>query len=245
MHSYTKEPLFAKQFGLTAIEINLSLVPDYVKGGKAAGLDAKGNYIWNKEGTFPFDEAMELQKADGYKENCGTIAIGVYDEQIRKMLADPEIQMIIPYHKSSLNPVIADMTNVGGFKDYTNVQTTKGKNGKTVKNDFPWDDRLYALSHDNKGNLMPREKWGDPQDIVQEYADWCKEKGYTPKFADFLYNEDGTINKGYYKLLEDFSLYDNAGNFKPQHDVQTIFPDENSAFGSMSDLIKSGLEFFF
>ena len=48
-HAYTKEKLFAYQFGLTGAKINLSLVPDVVEGGVAPGLDAKGNYVWNKE----------------------------------------------------------------------------------------------------------------------------------------------------------------------------------------------------
>lgn len=46
VHAYTKEPIFAKQFGLTGMKINLSLVPKVVEGGVAAGLDADGNYAW-------------------------------------------------------------------------------------------------------------------------------------------------------------------------------------------------------
>ena len=242
MHVYTKEPLFAKQFGLSGIKVNLSLVPDYAKDGIAAGLDKDGKYIWNLDGTFPFDEAMKLQKADGYSQNCGTIAVGVSDMHIEKMLKDPEIQMVIPYHKSSLNPIIADMTNVGEFTDYTKSQITRTKKGKGVKNDFPFNQRLYEITHGKDGKLLPKEKWGNPQDVVDEYLAWCKKKGYTPKFEKFAYHEDPEVRKGYYKLLEDFSLFDNDGNFKPQHDVQAKFPKQGDAFGSMSDLIKEGLE---
>ena len=240
-HAYTKEKLFAYQFGLTGAKINLSLVPDVVEGGFAPGLDAKGNYVWNKEGTFPYEEAMALQKAEGYKDNCGTIAVGISDEQIRKMLADPTIQMVIPYHKSSLNPIVAAMTNVDRFKDYTDFQNTKDADGKTVSKDFDWDNKLFELTHDKEGKQLPKEQWGNVQDLVKEYADWCKERNYTPKFSDFLYMEDGSINPGYYKLLEDFALLDNDGNFKPQGDVQMRFPTENDAFGSMAKLIGQGL----
>lgn len=240
-HAYTKEKLFAYQFGLTGAKINLSLVPDVVDGGFAPGLDAKGNYVWNKEGTFPYEEAMALQKAEGYKDNCGTIAVGISDEQIRKMLADPTIQMVIPYHKSSLNPIVAAMTNVDRFKDYTDFQNTKDADGKTVSKDFDWDNKLFELTHDKEGKQLPKEQWGNVQDLVKEYADWCKERNYTPKFSDFLYMEDGSINPGYYKLLEDFALLDNDGNFKPQGDVQMRFPTENDAFGSMAKLIGQGL----
>ena len=240
-HAYTKEKLFVYQFGLTGAKINLSLVPDVVADGIAPGLDANGNYIWNVEGTFPYEEAMEIQQAEGYKENCGTIAVGISDEQIRKMLADPTIQMVIPYHKSSLNPIVAAMTNVDRFTNYEDFQNTKDSNGKAVKKDFDWDKKLFRLTHNAKGELLPKEKWGDVQDLVKEYVEWCEKKNYTPKFSQFLYMEDGSINPGYYKLLEDFALLDNDGNFKPQGDVQMRFPTEESAFGSMEDLIKQGL----
>ena len=240
-HGYTKEPLFVKQFGLTGAKINMSLVPDVAADSDIPGLDKDGNYIWNEEGTFPYDEAMAIQEAEGYKENCGTIAVGISDEHIMKMLADPTIQMVIPYHKSSLNPIVAAMTNVDRFENYEKVQTTKDENGNTVSKDFDWDNKLFRLSHDSKGKMLPKEQWGSVQDLVKEYADWCKSKNYTPKFPQFLYMEDGSINPGYYKLLEDFALLDNDGNFKPQGDVQMRFPTEDSAFGSMKDLIAQGL----
>ena len=255
-HAYTKEPLFAKQFGLTGAKINLSLVPDVVADSDIPGLDKNGNYVWNEEGTFPYDEAMKLQKAEGYKENCGTIAVGISDEQIMKMLADPTIQMVIPYHKSSLNPIVAAMTNVSRFKDYTDFQNTKDAEGKAVAKEFAWDDKLFQLTHTKKGKLKPKDQWGDPQDIVKEYAEWCEKNNYTPKFPQFLYqrkdnkidgeiltdkNGNNLINPGYYKLLEDFALYDNDGNFKPQLDVQMKFPTDKSEFGSMKGLIQQGL----
>ena len=214
-----------------------------MKDGVAPGLDKNGNYIWNEEGTFPFDEAMKLQQAEGYKENCGTIAVGISDDQIRKMLADPNIQMVIPYHKSSLNPIVAAMTNVDRFTNYEDYQNTKDAEGKALsaKNDFDWDNKLFELSHDKNGNMLPKSKWGNVQDLVQEYVDWCNKRGYTAKFEQFLYMEDGSINPGYYKLLEDFALLDNDGNFKPQGDVRVQFPTEADAFGSMADLIQQGL----
>lgn len=240
-HAYTKEVLFARQFGLTGAKINLSLVPDVVADGVAPGLDANGDYIWNEEGTFPFAEAMELQQAEGYKENCGTIAVGISDEQILKMLADPNIQMVIPYHKSSLNPIVAAMTNVDRFTDYTDFQNTKDADGKTVKKEFDWDNKLFELSHDKNGNMLPKSQWGNVQDLVKEYVDWCDAHNYTAKFSQFLYMEDGSINPGYYKMLEDFALLDSEGNFKPQGDVQMSFPTESDAFGSMASLIEQGL----
>ena len=83
-HAYTKEAMFAKQYGLTGIKINMSLIPALAKGGIAPGLDANGNYVWAGE-SFNYDEAIEIQNAEGYTENCGTICVGVSDRHIRKL----------------------------------------------------------------------------------------------------------------------------------------------------------------
>ena len=103
-----------KMFGLTGLKINMSLIPKVVDGGVAAGLDADGNYVWADE-SFDYDIALEIQSADGYSKNCGTIAVGVSDEHIRKLLADPNIRMVIPYHKSGLNPEVARMNKIDQF----------------------------------------------------------------------------------------------------------------------------------
>jgi bacterioferritin-associated ferredoxin len=110
-HAYTKEALFVKQFGLTGVKINMSLIPAIAEGGVAPGLDANGNYVWAGE-SFDYETAKEIQNAEGYTENCGTICVGVSDRHIRKLLSDPDIRMVIPYHKSSINPTVAKMRGI-------------------------------------------------------------------------------------------------------------------------------------
>jgi hypothetical protein len=61
-HAYTKEADFVKLFGLTGIKINMSLVPEFVEGGTAPGLDRNGNYAWSKE-SFDYDTALEIENA--------------------------------------------------------------------------------------------------------------------------------------------------------------------------------------
>jgi len=249
-HSYTKEFMFAQQFGLTGIKINMSLVPEVVKGidKDHAGLDADGNYTWKDGQSFGstvydnhgkrltaaegFELAKRIQNAEGYSKNCGTIAVGVSRAHIEKMLDDPEIRMIIPYHKSGLNHLVAAMNQIDKYTDYTNSQNTRQyKNGKWSKispsADFNWNDALQRAQAEGKG----------ARETANEYLDWCKEHGYKPKFDEFA----GHPN--YYKLLEDFSCYDKDGTTStPLGAVQMNFPTENDAFGSMKDLIKAGLE---
>ena len=220
-HAYTKESLFVKQFGLTGVKINMSLIPAVAEGGIAAGLDAKGNYVWAGE-SFNYDEAVEIQNTEGYSENCGTICVGVSKQHIEKLLRDPNIRMVIPYHKSGLNPIVAHMNKIAEFTDYTNDQRTKGKDGKAVSKDFNFNEAV--------------KRTGDPKAAADEYLKWCADNGYTAKFDEFK-GEDN-----YYKLLEDFTLYDKDGKYVPQREVRAVFPKEGNAFGTMKDLIKAGLE---
>ena len=223
-HAYTKEALFVKQFGLTGIKINMSLIPAIAEGGIAAGLDANGDYVWAGE-SFDFETAKEIQNAEGYTENCGTICVGVSDLHIRKLLGDPDIRMVIPYHKSGLNPIVAHMNKIAKFTDYTGSQTTKDSNGKKVGKDFDFNAALHKMGTK-----------GDPKAVIQQYLEWCDTNGYTPRFSQFR------DHPNYYKLIEDFTLYDMNGQYVPQHEVRAVFPTADSAFGSMKDLIEVGLQ---
>ena len=248
-HAYTKEELFVKQFGLTGMKINMSLIPKVVDGGIAPGLDADGNYAWADE-SFDFAEAKNIQKADGYSRNCGTIAVGVSDEHIRKLMADPEIRMVIPYHKSGLNPVVAKMNKIDAFVNYTDFQNTRrpnGKNGKKLDKDVAADKKLLSEMPDF--NTKMREL-GDPRAAAEFYVRWCEENGLLPKFDQFAYKtidgmpveKDGkrVVDENYYKLLEDFTVYD-KGQYVEQTGLTMTFPTEDSAFGDMKSLIKRGL----
>lgn len=227
-HAYTKEAIFAKMFGLTGIKINLSLVPDVVEGGVAAGLDANGDYVWREGETFPYEEAVALQNAEGYKENCGTIAVGVSDEHILKMLDDPHIRMVIPYHKSGLNPLVAKMNNIGAYKDYTKEQSTR-----TAKGNSRTKEQKAQLPEPSFNELL-RES-NSPMEAAQKYLDWCKEHNLKPKFDRFA------SHPNYYKLLEDFTTYVD-GAYVPQRSVTMTYPTADNAFGSISELIAQGLE---
>ena len=252
-HAYTKEELFVKQFGLTGMKINMSLIPKVVDGGIAPGLDADGNYAWADE-SFDFEEAKKIQSAEGYSRNCGTIAVGVSDEHIRTLMADPDIRMVIPYHKSGLSPIVAKMNKIDQFVNYTDFQNTRrpnGKHGKKLNKDVSADEKLLEEHPDFNQRLHELGDAGDPRQVAEEYVHWCEENNLLPKFDQFAYKQiDGVfveqdgkrvVDENYYKLLEDFTVY-NAGEYVPQTGLTMTFPTADSAFGSMADLIKRGLE---
>lgn len=234
-HAYTKEPLFAKQFGLTGMKINMSLMP--AKGnGKYAGLNADGSYAWARE-SFPAEEAFRIQADPEYGKNVGTIAVGISDEHIWKMLSDPDIRMVIPYHKSGINPAVAVKLNIGEYTNYTDQQNTRRRDGKQLTK-----AELKNIPDINR--LMHRDGL-DAVEASRRYVEWCEDNGYIPKFEKFAYMTDSdgnrVFNENYYKLLEDFTTMVD-GEFHPQGDVTATFPGSDSAFGSMADLIKEGLE---
>lgn len=275
-HAYTKELMFALQFGMTGMKINMSLIPLYVKDGVAPGLDANGNYAWRDGQSFGstvyginkaqadflanilgenvtdrltaeqgFKLAKLIQNANGYSNNCGTIAIGVSNEQIFKMLEDDDIRMVIPYHKSGLNHILASLMGVNGFADYTDQQNTlKKKDGKWVKlekGDKDFNFNKYMVDHKC-----------DAKTAADAYIAWCEKKGYAPKFsgckagtAVTVYDKtaDFTKSDGYYKVLEDFNSYDAVtGEAAPQQAVKTVFPGADSAFGDMKSLMRMAIE---
>ena len=246
-HAYTKEELFVKQFGLTGMKINMSLIPKVVDGGIAPGLDADGNYAWADE-SFDFDEAVRIQNTESYSRNCGTVAVGVSDEHIRTLLTDSEIRMVIPYHKSGLNPVVAKMNRIDAFDDYTDYQNTRHQDGTKLNKDNKSDKKL--LNEHPDFNTRMREL-GDPRAAAEEYVRWCEENDLLPKFDQFVYKqidgvfveEDGrrVVDENYYKLLADFTVYDN-GEYVEQTGLTMTFPGKDNPLGSMADLIKRGLE---
>lgn len=241
-HAYTKEKAFAFLFGMTGMKINLSLVPMVSDDNAPVGLmfkrDANGNivkdakgkpvyvYAWaaesfgydRKKGDVDYNLINTLQGDAKYGKNCGSIAIGVSEEQIRMMLRDPNIKMVIPYHKSSLNPIVAKMENIDRFSDYTGEQHTR----KYVVEDGEGKWKNVSSSEEYKFNERLRQL-KDPKAVVAEYLAWCKEKNYKPKFDEF------TNEEGYYKVLEDFSLYDNDGNYTEQGAVQMNFPKKEDS----------------
>lgn len=272
-HSYSKEEAFLKLYGLMG-KHNASMVPDAIEGAPA-GLDKDGNYLWHEGAEVEIDrngnkaivlrdrqsakwnEVRAIRSAEGYRDHVGSIAVGVSNEHIWKMMFDKEIDMIIPYHVSSLNKRIAHaMGGVGRFTDYTWSQTEKKRNEK---------GEWVALSKEeqekvpNINQLMaPKEEGGKEmgaREAVEYYVRWCEDHGYRPKFEEFCYKREGDkldgaeivgedgkkiVNDGYYKFIADFKLIaqDEKGNDYdvPQRATEFKLPEDKDAFGSYEDL---------
>lgn len=239
-HAYTKEWLFAEIFGMTGLKINLSLVPAVAEGGIAPGLDAEGNYVWavpytDAEGneiqgqTFPPERAFALTQDPRYSANVTPIAVGISDEHIRKLLDDDRIHQVIPYHKSSLSPIVAEMTHIDSFVDYTNVQTDKLESSEENDALTP-KQKAKKLSRMHFDFYKSLAETNDTKATAQAYLEHCRQHGIVPKFPQFADHEN------YYKLLVDFNTYDFVtGEYAPQGPVTMTFPD------NVADLVEQGV----
>lgn len=219
LHTYTKVPSFIQIFGKSGAMFNMSLVPGIDPDSSIPGLDKDGNYVWHKD-SFPVDLAMQYRKDPAYGGRVGTIAVGISDGMIRKMLDDPEIDMIIPYHKSGMPPSTQIVTGLGKATDYTSEQSTRRQDGTALKKDkFKYNEALQEL--------------GDPRKAARAYLEYCEKNNYIPKFDQFV------DHPNYYKLLEDFRGYDNEGKPVIQQGVRMDFVEDPSFSASISEAMKA------
>lgn len=192
--------------------------------------------------SFPLDKALEIQNDSRYNKNCGIIWVGVSSAHIRAMLNDNRIPMVIPYHRSGINPAVAHIRGIAMYNDYTDVQNARILNAKGVAVKLTKDNnpKKYAIlkSYNFYDALKEAEaeypntdkSRSIPQMAADKYLKLCKDNGIIPMFDEFA-DEDN-----YYKLLEDFRLYDGDGNYAPQKAVKMTFPE------NVSKVIRESLE---
>lgn len=193
--AYTKVPEFAAVFGGTGMKINLSLI------AKGDGVDSKGRLIFDDVEGIDHKKAFKLREQ--YSENVGTILVGKNDKHIIAAMADPKIDFIIPFHKSSWKESLYDALGLTGYGDYTATQNEKPiDKSRKIKNFDPSEYWDFSKSGDENAQI---------------YLQKCREDGRIPKFPEF------STYPGYWKLLIDFKMYDNDGVGSPQMEVQPEF----------------------
>ena len=171
-----------------------------------------------------------------YAKHCGTIVVGVSDAHIRKLLRDPTVRMVIPYHKSGLNPVIARELRISNYNDYTLAQSTGVKRKGAKATEKIGSDEIkaaYGLKdfsfYDWFGKTIDGKVY-DGKATADKYLEWCEKGYYDENVGDYVYytnKGDGYIlakefhkkativpkfetfvgEENYYKVLEDFDCY--------------------------------------
>ena len=199
-------------------------------------------------------DIIALQMDKRYSKNIGSITIGVSDAQILAMLDSPLFRMVIPYHSSGMLPQFAKLVGVDMYNDYTDYQNTTVKQyydlnknplpdevddkGKTKLGTFKKANGKSINADTSYSFNAELQKIGDPKIVADNYVAWCNEfhevydgktlVGYAkfnPKFSNSPYGTDFTKHENYYKLLEDFNVYDGiTEQYASQGAVEMIFP---------------------
>ena len=114
--SYTKVPDYVKLLGNTGDMINMSVIPERAFKGKLGYDDVEG---------MAYKVACELRER--YHATAGIICIGISNEQIRLLLDDITIDMVIPYHKSSMSKARRKLMHIPAWKDFEAYQNEDKK----------------------------------------------------------------------------------------------------------------------
>ena len=220
-------------------------------GDYAIGFDDYARYKATNKKTFiqsiGMKDMIAIQLDPRYSPYVGSITIGVSDKQILAMLDSPLFRYIIPYHASGMLPQFAKLVGVDMYNDYTDYQnTTVNKWYDAYGNpcDPIKDAKGEILKVDTSYNFNAEvQKTGDAKKAAANYLKWCGERhpvydkdkkrvGYvtfSPKFSDSPYGTDFTKHENYYKLLEDFNVYDSITEESAvQGAVTMTFPSEQN-----------------
>ncbi len=220
--------------------------------------EGKASYCYEliKEGKFEeaFKVAGEKNVNRDYAKHLGIITVGVSKAHILKLLRDPTIRMVIPYHKSGLNAQVAAALKIAFYEDFTDVQNTMllKKDGSTV-----------GLSKDgakigdkNIGDFNFYKYFGktidgvfyDGKTTAAKYIEWCEQGEYNESVGEYgYYLTDGSFitkaeldakglsiipkfnefaeEENYYKLVEDFDCYDTITGEHSSQEAVDLFHD--------------------
>ncbi len=246
-HAYTKEPYYAKLFGMTGQKINLSVVakaaeltaeqqaryeklvntsnkalledPEFKEIAEHAGLGKDENGNWTR--LLVEDETFPLQEAlDIQKDRRYNSNCGI----IWIGISDAQIRVLLD---SDDVPMVIPYHSSGVSKIvkkarnlllYTDYTNQQNTRTKDGK-------KITGKDFDFYGSLA---KTNDVITTTNEYLAWCEDHGYLPEFDQFANHPN------YYKLLIDFRAYDYNGVdpqkmanrvYQPQQKITMNFPE--------------------
>lgn len=217
-HVYTRVPEFLRIFGKTGIKFNMSTewtdpvgLPSEARLGKLTYeqyrkyFSAHGEPDWNSMESFPKDQALAFRKQ--LPGEAGTMLVAVSEYQVWRGLDDPNVDMIIPYHRGQ---VLVSVERFMGAKDFAKEQhevfpkASEWKAGESRTAVMP-DGRKVTLTMGKKVNeetgavtrIKPVITREHHRNSHADYKAICEQMGITPRFKRFF------GHKNYMKLVRD------------------------------------------
>ena len=190
-HAYTKVTEFAEIFGDTNMKIGISV---FAKGDKNIEADLREGANWN--------EAKRLRKK---YPNVGTVMVITNDAQMEFALDQDWVDIIIPWHASSLNLDVG--VGLEGWKNYSG-----DAHDKRTKSSVRGKGKNYVF--DDHGNSVPKMK------------ELAKKDGAELRYHRTILPNSGrraTDHPGYFKLVADIVRYDSPQEvMKPDFDMDAF-----------------------
>ncbi|MBO7251937.1 MAG: hypothetical protein J6V25_04850, partial [Oscillospiraceae bacterium] len=192
MHGYTKFPEEVRVLGKTGMMFNMSGV-----AGTQTGLNPDGSLSFSETESIDVNEAIQLRRE--FPETAGLQCIGVSDTHIVELLKSDIIDYVIPYHVSGLNKGLRTMSNIQGWKDYTNTQHAAIDKDAKLENAVDkehWHEEP-VFSEFFVGYDTGKTGIDAMRASAEQYKQMCAERGLKPKFEQFAKEPN------YWKLLID------------------------------------------
>lgn len=239
LQTYTKVPDFVDLMGKTGAMVNLSMI---AKGRN--GLAVNGELDFDQLEGMKVSDMIRLRKK--YADTVGSILVGVNDDHIIKAMQSDDIDYVIPYHASGMSEDMRRRAGILGWESYESYQEEKYVGGKKE------GGRPKAPKFSEWGIPRPEDDTSNGLDLMRTMADrylqLCYERGYTPKFPQFLSRaEDGLYHTipgtsdNYWKLLIDRKMVSTEsgkidGHYIRQNALKPIFD-----FGEVKRMLTDAL----
>jgi hypothetical protein len=208
-HVYTRSKDFLNIFGDTGVKFNMSVemtspltVPADVRYGKINSIEdfnalhrEFGDPDWNDMNGMPYQDAMAYREK--HPENAGTMLVAVDEYQLWWALGNDDIDMIIPYHRGSVEKPVEAFHGAKDFSKEQHEHWPEGwKPGATRKATMP-DGTKVSLTMPKKASDKPvitREHHKGRKDF---YLAMAEQMGFEPRFSRFV------DHPGYMKMVRD------------------------------------------
>lgn len=231
MHAYTKVPSMVEFLGKSGMMLNMSLIP-----AGDTGLNVDGSLAFDPVEGMPWDTMMRLR--DMFPDTAGNIAIGIGDEQIKKLLDSNDVDYVIPYHASGMNKNMRGYMDIRAWSEFTSSQNEK-TNHRGQKGAAP----ELAEWFDENSAKKAKDGYAFMREASEKYLQLCYERNLTPKFSQYLQNKgDGSYSlkegyENYWKLLIDRKMVNQkTGGIIIQQAVKPVF-DKTTVLGILEDRI--------
>ena len=199
--AYTKVPDYVELMGQTGVMINMSLIPTSKFDGTLQYDEVEG---------IAYKRALELREK--YPATAGTICIGVDNKQIQMLLADINIDYVIPYHRSGMAAAIRKLMHIPTWSEYEKYQgETELSDADAKKNAEKYGVKLLDKSDPNYQKHTNFSEWFDLE-VAKQIAkmenanpsDKAKQKAYGVMYGGYMAMQDAANN--YLKLCAERGL---------------------------------------